>query len=94
MPLTIDGTQYYSADDVLAQAAVSRQTFWRWRQGGLVPEGRLYRGRHLVFTADELENVIKVYKEKYPEYDHDEWDGILAYMQKLENSRFIFWFDN
>ena len=45
-------------------------------------------------TADELERVIEVYKEKYPEYDHDEWDGILAYMQKFPNSRLIFWFDN
>lgn len=45
-------------------------------------------------TADELEHVIEVYKKEYPEYDHDEWDGILAYMQKFPNSRFIFWFDN
>lgn len=45
-------------------------------------------------TADELENVINQYKEKYQEYDSSEWVAILSYLKNISDSRFVFWFDN
>ena len=57
MPLTIDGATYYSVDDVCRELEIVRQTLWRWRNSGRVPAGRRYRGRKIVFTHEEVEQV-------------------------------------
>ena len=59
MPVDVDGTQYFSTDDVADAAPVSRQTLWRWRPDGSVPSGHRYRGKHLIFTADELRQIVE-----------------------------------
>ena len=59
MPIQIDGVRYFTAGDVTKEAKVSRQTLWRWRQEGRAPSGRRYRGRHLLFTEEELAEVVR-----------------------------------
>lgn len=54
MPFEIDGVEYLPAKEVAAKAGVSRQTLWRWRQDGLIPQGNRYRGRHVVFSPEEV----------------------------------------
>ena len=58
MPFQIDGHTYLSAAEVAAQAGVTRQTLWRWRQQGKVPVGRRFRDKQILFTQDELERVL------------------------------------
>jgi len=57
MAVDIDGVTYFTATEVVDLVEVSRQTLWRWRQDGSVPTGRRYRGRHIVFTAHEVELI-------------------------------------
>lgn len=45
-------------------------------------------------TADELEKVVQAYREKYPQYDCNEWLGYVELMKRIPESRFTFWFDN
>ena len=58
MPFLIDGHTYLSAAEVSAQAGVTRQTLWRWRQEGKVPVGRRFRDKQILFTQNELEKVL------------------------------------
>jgi predicted DNA-binding transcriptional regulator AlpA len=60
MPVLIDGTKYFSVDDVAQGLSVSRSTFWRWRRRaeGNLPTGRLYRGgRMVLFTEEEVRAI-------------------------------------
>lgn len=54
MPLSIKGEQYYCATEILAELAVSRQTFWRWRREGKIPQGCRDRAGRVLFTSPEL----------------------------------------
>ena len=56
-PVVIDGTQYFSAFEVTRDLSVSRQTLWRWRTEGKIPNGRRYRGKRVVFSKDEFEAI-------------------------------------
>jgi hypothetical protein len=49
----IDGVTYLTPQEILADAGVTRQTLWRWRQNGQIPLGRRYRQRQLLFTMEE-----------------------------------------
>ena len=55
LPNTIEGTTFFSITEVAAACNVSRQTFWRWRQDGSVPQGRQDRHARLMFTEAELD---------------------------------------
>jgi hypothetical protein len=52
--ITIDGVGYYSAADVARELGVSRQSLWKWRLHGKIPQGRRYRNRLVVFTTTEF----------------------------------------
>ncbi len=67
--IEINGTRYLSAGDVVANIGVSRQTLWRWRQQGLIPSGHRHRGRRVLFTEDELEE-IRQFADKIEPIDH------------------------
>lgn len=58
--IVIKGDPYVGSSEVARAIGVSRQTLWRWRQAGRVPAGRIFRGRHVVFTLPEVE-VIRAY---------------------------------
>ena len=57
MPIDIDGVGFFSANEMAEACGVSRQTLWRWRRQGVVPQGRRFRDRQLLFTQSELEQV-------------------------------------
>ena len=57
MPIQIDSVTYYSATEVIGALNVSRQTLWRWRNEGKVPAGHRYRGRQILFTVAEAEEI-------------------------------------
>lgn len=57
MSIKIKGLEYYSLAETAATAGVSRQTLWRWRQERLIPRGRLYRGRQVLYTAPEVAEI-------------------------------------
>ncbi len=55
LPTLIEGTTFFSITEVATSCGVSRQTFWRWRQDGSVPQGRQDRHARLMFTEAELD---------------------------------------
>lgn len=58
MPLVLDGETYYSTAELSRDLGVTRQTLWRWRHGGSVPAGRRYRGRQVLFTLTEVQQIV------------------------------------
>ena len=57
MPLTIEGVCFYTNTEVAQILGVTRQTLWRWRAEGGVPQGRRYRRKSVVFTKDEFDQI-------------------------------------
>jgi excisionase family DNA binding protein len=57
MPLAIAGAEYLTTDEVCRLAGISRQTLWRWRQDHRIPSGSRLRGKRLVFSAAEVEQI-------------------------------------
>lgn len=57
MPLVIGGVEYFAAAEVCRAIGISRQTLWRWRQDSRIPAGSRFRGKRLVFSSDELEEI-------------------------------------
>lgn len=57
MPLGIDGRDYFTAKEICELVGISRQTLWRWRQSTRVPSGLRFRGKRLVFSSLELEQI-------------------------------------
>lgn len=55
--MKINGNRYFSTAEILEELEISRQTLWRWRQEGKVPEGHRFRDGRLLFTEDEYEAV-------------------------------------
>jgi predicted site-specific integrase-resolvase len=54
MPIQVEGIEYFTAADVHRDLGVVRQTLWRWRKAGVIPQGRRYRDRQVVFTREEV----------------------------------------
>ncbi|MGE0490455.1 MAG: helix-turn-helix transcriptional regulator [Vulcanimicrobiota bacterium] len=57
MPVKVNGDQFFRLGEVAEAVGVCRQTLWRWRQDGKIPEGRRYREKQLLYTHEELEAV-------------------------------------
>jgi len=57
MPIQIEGTEYLNVLEVAEDVGVSRQTLWRWRKDGLIPQGNRFRGRKILFSPAEVEAV-------------------------------------
>ena len=57
MSIHIDGVEYFNAADIHREFGVARQTLWRWRKAGKIPQGRRYRDRQVVFTRDEVDTI-------------------------------------
>lgn len=58
MPLILKGVEYFKVREVAAAAGVRRETFWRWREKGVVPQGRAYQNT-TIFTSEELAAVVE-----------------------------------
>ena len=68
MPTIINDIIYITAAELLEELAVTRQTLWRWRQEGKIPAGHRYRGRHVLFSAEEVE-VIREFANRIEPID-------------------------
>ena len=58
MSIVVAGETYYSAAELSRDLGVTRQTLWRWRHDGCVPAGRRYRGRRVLFTVAEVQQIL------------------------------------
>ena len=67
MRIEIGGVRYYSTAAVLAEAGVSRQTLWRWRREGRIPEGHRFRNGQLLFTQNEYRGILAYANRVEPE---------------------------
>jgi hypothetical protein len=56
-PIHIHGVEYFTAADIHREMGVVRQTLWRWRKAGKIPQGRRYRDKQVVFTREEMEAI-------------------------------------
>jgi len=63
MSIEIDGVSYVSAAELQSELGTTRQTLWRWRKEGKIPQGRRYRDRQVVFTEDEA-RVVRDYANR------------------------------
>lgn len=54
-----DGVAYFLTEEVLEKVRITRQTLWRWRRQGLVPAGHRSRDRQVVFTSQELGEILE-----------------------------------
>lgn len=57
MPFSIGDRLYFSTAEVINDTAISRQTLWRWRQGGKVPAGHRFRDRQVLFDEEQFEAI-------------------------------------
>jgi DNA-binding transcriptional MerR regulator len=55
--MNINGAEFSTMSEVAEAAGVTRQTLWRWRADGRVSQGRRYRGRIILYTAAEREEI-------------------------------------
>jgi len=67
MKKEIAGVKYYSTSFVLSEVGVSRQTLWRWRREGLIPQGHRFRNGQLLFTHDEHQKILEYANRVVPE---------------------------
>lgn len=57
MSREIAGALYVAAAEVAREIGVSRQTLWRWRREGKIPNGHRFRDRQVVFTEQEVMEI-------------------------------------
>ncbi|MDE2784407.1 MAG: hypothetical protein OXK77_15750 [Gemmatimonadota bacterium] len=71
----IEGVRYYSTSEVLEAAGISRQTLWRWRREGLVPEGHRFRSRRVLFSERERDHILSYANRiESPRTNHNQLD--------------------
>lgn len=57
MPIEIQGVAYHATAEITKELGISRQTLWRWRQEGKIPQGSRFRDRQIVFSPAEREAI-------------------------------------
>ncbi len=55
--IRVNGENYWTATAIVDELGIARQTLWRWRRESKVPKGRLYRGKLVVFTKQEVVRI-------------------------------------
>jgi len=57
MGFEIEGTSYLVANELLDELDITRQTLWRWRRAGRIPQGHRFRDGKVVFTQEAADEV-------------------------------------
>jgi len=55
--LLINGKKYHSGSELANELGISRQTFWRWRSDGKIPQGLRFRDKRILFTPEEADEI-------------------------------------
>ena len=80
----IQGVQYYTTAEVLRAAGVSRQTLWRWRKEGQVPQGHRFRSRGVLFSSRERDQIVSYANRiESPRANHHQLT--MEFPQRIEN---------
>ena len=58
-PIEIEDLQFISLSELAEELGVSRQTLWRWRNGGKIPAGHRYRDGRVLFTSEQVEEICR-----------------------------------
>ena len=83
MPVEISGKRFFTVTDVAEIADVTRQSIWRWRRDGVVPNGRRYQGQKVVFTREEVE---KIYAHAYRLEPSDVGDDVREQLKLFDQN--------
>lgn len=59
MSTIINAIKYLTASELVEELDVTRQTLWRWRQEGKIPAGHRFRGRHVLFSPEEVDAIVQ-----------------------------------
>jgi len=57
VPTEIQGVPYFTHTEIADQMGVRRETLWRWRREGKVPQGKKFRGKQVLFTEAEAAEI-------------------------------------
>jgi predicted DNA-binding transcriptional regulator AlpA len=77
MPIKVSGKRFFNVTDVTEIVEVSRQSIWRWHKAGKIPDGRRYRGRDLLFTREEVEEIYEYAHRLEPAGSTEEFENQL-----------------
>ena len=71
----IEGVEYYTTAEVTSAAGISRQTLWRWRKEGLVPQGHTFRSRGVLYSRSERDQIVAyANRVEGPGTNHDQFN--------------------
>jgi transposase-like protein len=62
--MQINGREYISAGDLAQELGITRQTLWRWRHEGKIPEGHRFRNNRIFFAAEDAQ-AVREYATKF-----------------------------
>jgi hypothetical protein len=57
LSVLVNDREFFTASEIANEVGVVRQTLWRWRLNGKIPQGHLFRDRQILFTAEEREQI-------------------------------------
>jgi predicted DNA-binding transcriptional regulator AlpA len=72
MPTRVRGVEFVNLSELADEIGVTRQTLWRWRKDGSIPQGNRFRGRKILFSPAEVEAVREFAFRVEPIYDEQE----------------------
>jgi DNA-binding transcriptional MerR regulator len=59
MPVLISGQNYSTKDEVAKDLGINPVTLWRWRKKGAIPTGLRSRNRQVLFSPDEVTQILE-----------------------------------
>ena len=83
--MQIKEIDYFSATEIQREIGVVRQTLWRWRKAKKIPQGRLYRGRQVVFTKQEVEAIREYANRLEPAESSDSEPDEVVHVAKTQS---------
>jgi predicted DNA-binding transcriptional regulator AlpA len=57
MPREIRGITHLTVSELVDEIGVCRQTIWRWRKDGSIPQGQKFRDGAVVFSPAEVQAI-------------------------------------
>jgi predicted DNA-binding transcriptional regulator AlpA len=59
LAVEVNGVRYVTLDKIAERIGRSRQTIWRWRKQGVIPQGNRDRRGRVLFSEAEFETIRK-----------------------------------